>query len=304
MKNILTYTCSLLLSILSLSCQEEKLSKESVIIDDTTVQNDFDIWLKANYTDVYNINVIYRADDREYDIDYTLSPPDIAHSIAIAKILQYLWFGTYNDVKGILFTKTYIPKVIVLMGSGMYNSTSVVVGEAEGGLKITFAKINDLDIDNLTLEDITGGSTYSGSGTETTGLIKTAFHEFSHILTQTTPLPEEFSLVSANDYLGDDWNTSGTTPLQAWTAGFPSKYASSSPSEDFAEIVSIYITRGSDNWASLQEAAGDDGAEILNTKVDMINSYLSTYWNTSLDAMREAFAARAAHFDEIDLVNL
>lgn len=304
MKKISVYTLSLLMAIFLGSCSEEDLSPESVIVDSNTPLNEFDEWLMENYTKPYNIDFIYRADDREYSMDHTLAPPNYAHSIAVAKILRHLWLGTLDDVKGMNFTKAYIPKTIVLVGSGMFNSTTVTVGEAEGGMKITFARINDLNLANLTLGALTGASTYVGNGTESTGMIKTAFHEFAHIMTQTKPLPEEFSLITPNAYLGDDWNTVGTTPLAAWTAGFPTKYSRHSPGEDFAEIVAIYTTRGSTNWDDLLAAAGAEGAGIIDTKVAMINKYLKNSWGTSLDAMREAFEVRAADLDDLDLENL
>src|SRR5690606_34653487 len=124
---------------------------------------------------------------------------------------------------------------------------------------------------------------YAGNGTESTGMLKTAFHEFSHIMTQTKALPEEFSLITANAYLGDDWSTVGTTAIAAWEAGFPTKYARHSPGEDFAEITAVYITRGSENWDALITHAGETGAGILNIKVEMINKYLKTSWGTSLE---------------------
>jgi substrate import-associated zinc metallohydrolase lipoprotein len=303
MKKIMMYTFSLLLTLCG-ACGEDGLSPESVIVDSNTTLNAFDAWLLENYNKPYNIDFIYRADDRQYSMDHTLAPPKYEHSVAVAKILQHLWLGTYNDVKGVNFTKTYIPKTIVVVGSGMFNSTTVTVGEAEGGLKITFARINDLNLQNLTLSSLIGASTYSGNGTESTGMIKTAFHEFAHILTQTKPLPEEFSLITPNQYLGDDWNTTGTTPRLAWTAGFPTKYSRHSPGEDFAEIVSIYTTRGATNWNDLLAAAGTSGASIINTKVAMINKYLQISWGTNLQAMREAFEARAARLNELDLVTL
>ncbi len=303
MKKIMIYTLALLLTAIW-SCDEEALSPESVIVDSNTTPNAFDVWLHENYNVPYNIDFIYRADDRQYSMDHTLAPPTFEHSIAAAKLLQHFWLGTYNDVQGINFTKTYIPKTIVLVGSGMYNSTTVTVGEAEGGMKITFARVNALDIDNLTLEMLIGASTYEGNGTESTAMLKTAFHEFAHIMTQTKPLPEEFSLISANDYLGDDWSTTGTTPRAAWERGFPTKYARHSPGEDFAEIMSVYITRGTSNWDALTVAAGEPGVAVLDEKVMMIDKYLETSWGTSLDDLRDAFEARAAQLGELDLVNL
>ncbi len=303
MKKIMIYTLTLLLTAVW-SCDEEALSPDSVIVDSNTTPNAFDVWLNEHYNVPYNIDFVYRADDRQYSMDHTLAPPTYEHSIAAAKILYHLWLGTYNDVRGMVFTKTYIPKTIVLVGSGMYNSTTVTVGEAEGGMKITFARVNILDLENLDLGMLTGKSTYDGTGTESTGMLKTAFHEFAHIMTQTKPLPEEFSLISANDYLGDDWSTTGTTPRGAWETGFPTKYARHSPGEDFAEIMAVYVTRGSANWDALFDAAGEVGTGILSRKVEMINKYLETSWQMSLDDLRDAFELRGAQLGDLDLENL
>lgn len=48
------------------SCQEEELDRNSIFTDEpTTEKNSFDQWLKKNYTDTYNIKLIYRLEDME-----------------------------------------------------------------------------------------------------------------------------------------------------------------------------------------------------------------------------------------------
>ncbi|MDR1092474.1 MAG: putative zinc-binding metallopeptidase [Prevotella sp.] len=305
MKKTIIYTLlSLFTGIGFVACGEDGLSSESVIVDKTTEQNELDRWIEDNYTKSYNIDFIYRSDDREYNMSYNLVPPTYERSVAMAKLLLHVWLGTYDDVHGRLFTKTYIPKTIMLVGSGMYRSTSTVIGEAEGGQKITFARINELNLTTPSLSELVGVPNFTGNGTDATGVLKTAFHEFSHILTQNKPLPEAFALISQNDYVGDDWNASGTTPRAAWNKGFVTKYASHSPNEDFAEIVSIYIVRGESNWTQLLATAGTAGVTILNQKTEMINTYLKNFWGVTLDELRLGFEGRVANLDEIDLINL
>jgi substrate import-associated zinc metallohydrolase lipoprotein len=312
MKKILIYLFSLfMVTSFFVSCSEDELNSESVIIDKSTVTNDFDKWIAENYTKPYNVAFWYRADDREYSMDFTLTPPIYEKSISMAKILHHLWLGTYDDVKGIGFTRAYIPKVIMVVGSGAYSSTSVKVGEAEGGMKITFYRINQMELAHPNLSELVGVPSFAGNGVDETGLIKTAFHEFAHIMAQNKPLPEDFALISDKDYTGDDWNASGTTPLAAWKKGFTTKYGSSSPGEDFAEIVGIYITRGKKNWDDLLAAAGTDGAAILTQKVNAINDYLKTSWGASvegdplsLNVFRAAFEQRAAELSSLDLENV
>lgn len=286
------------------ACGEDGLNPESVIVDKTTGQNDFDRWIEEHYTKPYNVDFIYRSDDREYNMSYNLVPPTYEGSIAMAKLLLHLWLGTYDDVHGRLFTKMYIPKTIMLIGSGMYRSTSTVIGEAEGGQKITFARINELNLITPSLPELVGVPNFTGNGTDATGVLKTAFHEFSHILEQNKPLPEAFPLISQLNYTGDDWNASGTTPKAAWEKGFVTKYAGSSPSEDFAEILSIYVVRGESNWSNLLEAAGATGATILNQKTELLNTYLKNSWGVTLDELRAGFEGRAANLGGIDLINL
>lgn len=45
--------------------------------------------------------------------------------------------------------KTYSPRVMQLVGSAAYDSqSSIVMGTAEGGLKVTLYNVNIIDVDN------------------------------------------------------------------------------------------------------------------------------------------------------------
>ena len=49
------------------SCTETKLSSESVIKPEGKKQTPFDKWLQVNYVEPYNIEFIWRYDDKETD---------------------------------------------------------------------------------------------------------------------------------------------------------------------------------------------------------------------------------------------
>ena len=47
------------------SCQQEKLSSESIFHDTVAEKTDFDKWLDRNYVEPYNIRFEYRMPDNE-----------------------------------------------------------------------------------------------------------------------------------------------------------------------------------------------------------------------------------------------
>ena len=87
------------------SCQEEELDRNSIFTDEpTTEKNSFDQWLKKNYTDTYNIKLIYRLEDMETDFNYTLAPADFIMAQKLAKVVKYTWLEAYDEVAGLDFT--------------------------------------------------------------------------------------------------------------------------------------------------------------------------------------------------------
>ena len=190
MKKIIIYLPALILLLSICSCNRDEISSESIFVDPAAPRTPFDEWLLNNYTYPYNIDFKYRMEDMESDLKYQLAPAKVENSIAIAKLVRYLWLEAYNEHLGIDFLRTYVPRVIHLIGSGAYNTNNtVVLGTAEGGMKITLYDINGLDLDNITINDL--NSRY----------LRTMHHEFAHILHQTKNYPVEFQLITGTKYL-------------------------------------------------------------------------------------------------------
>lgn len=309
------------------SCSGDSLDSQSVITETSSSPNELDFWLVKNYVQTYNVDFKYRIDNRENNYSYSLTPVTYERGVAFAKILMHTWLKTYDEVKGQEFTQTYIPKNIVCIGSKQGNT----VGEAEGGVKITFFNLNErINLDNLTVESLTGKTDTTGNGNEESASLKTAFHEFSHILHQNKALPEDFSLVSDKDYVGGDWDTFYKNPIDAWSKGIISKYAGSSPNEDFAEMIALYVTRGPAMWSAVLKKADQQTDKLLDalrlagvtdatvlakieadrpsikltTKMSKIRSYLKNSWNIELDEMQAIFYRRVNELPEMDLTNL
>jgi substrate import-associated zinc metallohydrolase lipoprotein len=276
------------------SCSEEKLNEQSVFVDpDPALQSDFDRWLLTNYAYPYNISFKYKMEDIETNMTYELAPATIDKSIAIAKIIKHLWLEVYDQVAGVDFTRTYIPRVIHLIGSGAYDTNNtVLLGTAEGGIKVTLYRINDLNVNNITIEMLTDR------------YLKTMYHEFAHILHQTKDYPADFKSISNSDYIGSEWNSNSSTLANAYTLGFASRYARKEANEDFVETLAIYVTRGQANWDSILAQAGTNGAAIINQKFEIVKNYLRDSWNIDINELRRVFEMRGSMLNQLDLINL
>jgi substrate import-associated zinc metallohydrolase lipoprotein len=272
------------------SCEEEKLNDNSIIQDSTTVQTDFDRWLLSNYTYPYNINFMYKMKDIESSLGYELVPAEATKCLAVAKIVKYMWLETYDQISGIDFMRGNSPKVILLVGSMAINSSGQVLATAESGMKITLYSINDLNIANLNYSQLRG-------------YIKTIFHESAHIFHQKKLFSLDFEAECRNDYVEDNWNESTETEAKAFQLGFVSRYARKNPKEDFAEMLSIFVTQGQANWDNILSLAGASGAAHINNKFDIMKNYFQDSWKIDIFELRRIFEARLATLNNLDLNN-
>jgi substrate import-associated zinc metallohydrolase lipoprotein len=260
------------------SCSEDDLDSESIFKTETAQakQNEFDAWLLKNFTNPYNIRFIYRLEDMEADFDYTVSPADFELSQTLAKIVKYAWLEAYDEVAGVDFTRTYVPKIIQLIGSAQYNSNgTMVLGTAEGGLKVTLNLVNSLIIERSFLNKY---------------YFRTMHHEFTHILNQTKNYDTDYDQISSGLYIGGDWYKN--TDTEARKLGFIRNYSMSYATEDYADMLSVYVISTSDEWDGYLEEAEESGAAIITQKLEMIRTYMTTEWGIDIDELRDAVNRR------------
>jgi substrate import-associated zinc metallohydrolase lipoprotein len=287
MKKILLYLfVAAIASAAFISCSKEELSSTSVIKDAQVEQNEFDRWIEKNYTQPYNIALLYRMEDIESDMNYNLAPAEYEKAIKIAILTRHLCLQAYDEVTGnTAFIRTNFPKLLHLVGSAaVRNNNTEVIGTAEGGAKITLYKVNALDINNMAHMN--------------EYFFHTQHHEFGHILNQKKPYSSDFKTISSANYVGDSWNTSSLTT--ALRAGFITPYASSSDGEDFVELISVYVTSSPDEWAARLSTAGESGAPIIRSKFDIVKSYMQNSWGIGLDSLRNTVQRRQ---DEVSSLN-
>ncbi len=339
-KNIKIIAYSLLfVSLLSSCSRNEDLNEVSVISSNkdelTGVTNSkLDDYLEREFVKPYNINIQYRLNDVDTDLDYVVTPAREKKAIQMINLIKYLCLDAYNKHADKDFLKKYFPKQIILVGSGAYNDNStVVLGTAVGGVQITLYKINDLDIsrpENLVKD-----------------YFNTIFHEFSHILHQKKKYANEYEKISKGSYVGGQWAAYWNTeklsldigpvnetdpnyypprPL-SFLKGFVSDYSTKEPNEDFVEVISHYITLSDEQfqqrinpeyWMNVgdnpltkeieykwvKKRNNEEGIKKVNQKIKIVKGYMKEMWNIDLDALKAEVQYRLKNLKNIDLNNI
>ena len=291
-KNIYAILLAFVASFALMSCSDDDPSSQSIFPTTSPKRDAFDKWLLENYTFPYNVEMKYKMEDIESDMKYHLVPADSAKTAKLSIIMKYLWFDAYNEVVGPDFIKENMPRTIHFIGSPAYNSEgTMVLGTAEGGLKITLYMVNSLD--DETLKDYDTMNKY---------YFHTLHHEFTHILNQKIPYDQSYKLITESGYVSGDWYL--ISDKTAHQAGFITPYAMVEPLEDFAEMLSGYVTKSQSEWNAILADAGTTGAASLSAKLDIVRNYMQESWNVDIDQLRAAVLRRANTLSAVDLEHL
>lgn len=164
------------------------------------------------------------------------------------------------------------------------------MGTAEGGLKVILYNINTIE-NNIDDPEVLNAYYFH-----------TMHHEFSHILHQTKPYSTDFEKITPSEYVGAQWNEQADSTANR--KGFVTPYAMDQPDEDFAEIISTYITNDQTYWESLLQQSGEKGAKLINQKFEIVKSYLQNSWNIDIDELRSVVLRRTSEIKDLDLENL
>ena len=298
-------------AVLTTACSDDDLSNTSIFNDATEEeQTEFDKWIYENYTKPYNIDLVYRYQDYETNNQYNVVPADVDKVKALTIIMKHIWVEAYNEVAGEDFLKPYCFRKFQFIGSPEYNENgSIVLGTAEGGLKVTLFVVNWLDPNNIFIDSESPFPTTSDDPLDLNfWYFHTMHHEFCHILTQHKNYSTDFQTISAGKYHSSDWINveDKDAPLE----GFVTGYASGEYNEDFAEIYSTYVTKTDEAWQKILDAGVDkttndtSGRDAILAKLDIIKSYFQDSWGIDLDELRSVVLRRSAEVKDLDLKNL
>ena len=275
------------------SCEQDNPDREhSIIVVNKKDRTPFDDWLDAYFVHPYNIQFKYRYQMDESTLSYTSIPADYNAAIMMAHIVKFMCIDTYDEVAGIDFTRRYFPKMFFLMGEWEYkNNGTMILGTAESGRKIKLAGINYLP------------GYARDPGQLNHYYLKTIHHEFTHILNQTKDFPVKFSQITPESYVTDSWNDTDSDYLRR---GFISKYSQHSDREDFAEMMSMYITNSPERWESWLNTAGDSGRSFLESKLDIVRDYMDNSFGIDLDELRSVILRREGELasGQVDIESL
>ena len=275
MKRYIVYSLLVLtVSLLFASCnQDTDIDYNNSIFteENEPEESAFDKWVISNYTNPYNILLKYRMEDKESDMTHVLVPATYEKSVVLAKIVKHVWLEAYDETTGNPnFLRHYVPKILHFIGSPAYEDNgTMVVGTAEGGMKITLYNVNDIDPENI---DVNMLNEY---------YFQTMHHEFAHILHQTKNFDPSFERITENSYVGSDW------------------YIKTDP------VTGVSTSRSDTEayWNNMLANAGDTGRALIERKFDIVYDYMLQTWGIDLDRLRQVVLRRQGEIanGELDL---
>lgn len=224
-KNIITIISFISLISLAACEGDDKIQDNTVVTVEEEHKSDFDKWIYNTFTLPYNMEVKWKWEDGEVDNSFHVTPPRKEKAEQFLKALYKIWIKPYEEIGGKSFIKTYVPKLIYLVGTPQYNSDGTkTLGLAEGGRKVTIFDVDSFD--NLDIEKISKS-------------FHTLHHEFAHILHQKIAYSSDYKKLSKGGYTGA-WYNFETAKANA--LGFISPYSMLNDYEDFVEIVATILS--------------------------------------------------------------
>lgn len=256
------------------SCTTEELLPTDPILGlggDDWVHTELDNYLYESFVLPYNIEVKYRWDPYELNVNRNLVPPEEAQVRSVMETVKAIWMDPYTAVGGTDFLKRYQIMKYILAGSPEYQEDgTIVLGTAEGGNKIVLFAVNSFN---------------RRSRPVVTQMMHTIHHEFAHILHQQIAIPQGWRGLSSAWYTATWYNTSDP---QAHSQGLVTAYAKSSMEEDFVETISFLLVQGQQAFEDII-ANNPSQTETFRKKESLVIAY---YKELGIDfrAMQEAVA--------------
>lgn len=289
LKPVLIFT-----QLLFVACQPKETIEEAINYHDLDrVDDPIDLYIREKLTKPYNCRVIYKYLDSHIPDAFNAVPPRRDVIVPVVDLIIKAWiepfiYGADGDDT---FIKRYFPPEIVLVGSPFYQDDgTIVLGTADSGVRVTLTRVNDLTQKN---EKVFAKEVF-----------KTLFHEFAHIVDQNFNFDaQQFYELTQEGYtsLGLWQNISFAEAVQR---GNVSPYATSLPTEDFAEMVAHIVTLTDQEFSDLYFDNNKDcdfdssysdclktkeGQNIIQEKYNLVLEFFKSNVGVDLLKVRDAF---------------
>lgn len=262
-----------IITITTTSCGDDDNLTESQLDTSTPELSELDVFIREEFVDPFNMEVVYKWNENEFELNRYLYPPDTDGMETALKVVKKVWIDSYTEVGGDDFVKRVAPRKLVFAGGMALNTDGTrTLGLAEGGKKITFFETDYLDTDS---ED------------NVKLFISTVQHEYCHILNQTKPYDKQaWGQVNPGGDYTSAWYNESDAGSQA--LGFVSAYARSNVDEDIAETLKTMLQLGQDDWNSFVNNLNQDAQEKIREKESILANYLQTQYDTDLYELQDA----------------
>ena len=97
-------------------------------------------------------------------------------------------------------------------------------------------------------------------------------------------------MITGTSYVADSWSDAPFN-VEYLQNGFITDYAQHSDGEDFAEMLSEYITHSQAWWSEQIAKAGDKGS-LIEAKLDIVRSYMQDSFGIDIDVLRATVLRR------------
>ncbi|PKV50465.1 substrate import-associated zinc metallohydrolase lipoprotein [Aquimarina sp. MAR_2010_214] len=282
MKEIIKWITIVAITITVMSCDKGDSVGPTQINTETPQLSELDIWIRNNFTTPYNIEIQYKWNENEVDLNRYLYPPTVDNIKPLLEVVKAIWIEPYTQLGGENFIKNIAPRQFTLAGGFNYNqSATITLGFAEAGTKITLFNVDQLDLTDLVL---------------TKRYFKTIQHEYTHILNQTKPFDPAFGEVNPKNYTAQWFNRSLSVANEL---GYITPYASSSAIEDYAEMVSVMLTNSKTEFDALVDGITSNEARAsIRTKEQFVVKYFTDEFGIDLYELQELVNQKT-----LDIVN-
>jgi substrate import-associated zinc metallohydrolase lipoprotein len=271
----------LFLFFVASGCYKEEELNVPVYQGPDVIRNELDKYINDNFIKEYGMAIRYRFVDRYVRPTQRVTPPRLEVVRPMLDFIEEYWIDPYISVEnGEDFFRNHVPAEIVLLGGLIYNEDGTfTLGVADAGAQITFTDVNSIDINNQNwlLQQL-----------------QTVYHEFAHIVHQKYKLPNAFETISPQGYTSPGaWFT--LSDEEALQRGFVSPYATSSPNEDFAEVVAYFLfdenfydnfTNPEPDCISQDCEMRNDGRVLITQKLNSILAHYEKVTGVKLEEVR------------------